>query len=132
MSCNRPNTHELVESVREMLEVQLLPALTDKALVYSSRVAVNILKIVERELQQVEAYRHSERESLESILSVQEDDIDTLNSILVEKINQGEFDADNRELLAHFQRTVLGKIAIDNPQYSTYKQYLKHGEFKSY
>jgi hypothetical protein len=134
MAGNRPNTHELVESVREMLEGQLLPALTDKGLVYSTRVAVNILKIVERELQQIDGLIHSETESLRSVLGAQDGDVDldTLNSLLVAKINQGEFDSDNKELLAHFQRSVLGKIAIDNPLYSTYKHYLDSGELTRY
>jgi hypothetical protein len=134
MSCNRPNTHELVESVREMLEGQLLPALTDKGLVYSTRVAVNILKIVERELQQIDGLIQNESESLRSILGAEvgEIDIDTLNTLLVEKINQGDFDSDDSELLAHFRRAVLGKIAIDNPRYSTYKHYLDCGELSAY
>ena len=134
MAGNRPNTHELVESVREMLEGQLLSALTDKALVYSTRVAVNILKIVERELQQIDGLIHIESESLRSVLGAQDGDadLDTLNSLLVEKINQGEFDSDNTALLAHFQRAVLGKIAIDNPHYSTYKHYLDSGELTCY
>ena len=120
--------------LREMMENELLPALDDKSLVYQSRVAINILKIVERELEQIEALVKTETESLKSLLS-EEGDLTSLNQQLVESIHRGDFDGDeskNSDLLAHFQQTILPKVAIDNPRYSTYKDYLANGKLHNY
>lgn len=127
MSSNRPDTIELVESVREMLETELLPSLKDNTQVYNSRVAVNVLRIVERELKQIDAQEEAEVESLCQLLDAV-GDLEALNSLLVKKIHQGEFDDENGKLMAHFQQTILGRIAIDNPRYSTYKKFMESGE----
>lgn len=131
MSVNCPNTYELVESVREMMETRLLPILEDKELIYHCRVAVNILNIVERELQQVDSLNTIERDSLQQLLAA-EGEVDGLTCKLIEKIYQGEFDSDNSKLLAHLQRVTVAKIAVDNPQYSTYKRYLHTGKLVNY
>lgn len=130
MPTNRPDSAELIESVREMMESLLLPAQTDKSLSYSTRVAINILKIVERDLKQASSLREIELGGLEDLLG-ETGDLAELNRQLVAKIRKGGYDQDNRALLEHFKGTVLGKIAIDNPNYSTYKNYLKSGEISA-
>ena len=131
MPSNRPNKNELIESVREMLESLVLPAQASSSLAYQTRVAVNILKIVERELVLGDSQIQIETESLQGLLGDM-GDITELNTQLVAKIKNGDFDLDNRALLAHFQRVVLAKIAIDNPSYSTYKSYLVSGKIKNH
>ena len=127
MPGNRPNVSELVESVREMMEDLLLHELVDKSQVYHTRVAVNVLKIVERELGQAATFSHLELESLQRLLGM-EGELPGLNDELVARINRGEFDQESTDLMAHFMRTVTAKVAIDNPQYVTYKHYLASGE----
>ena len=127
MPGNRPTVSELVESVREMMEDLLLLKLVDKSRVYHTRVAVNVLKIVERELGQSTSFYELERESLQNLLGIQ-GELPDLNDELVARINRGAFDRDNGELMAHFLRTVTAKVAIDNPEYATYKNYLASGE----
>lgn len=127
MPGNRPNVSELVESVREMMENLLQHKLVDKSQVYHTRVALNILKLVERELAQSASFSQLERESLQRLLG-KEGGLPELNDELVARINQGEFDREHTELMAHFLRTVTAKIAIDNPEYTTYKEYLAMGK----
>jgi len=127
MAGNRPNVSELVESVREMMEYLLLHKLVDKSQVYHTRVAVNVLKIVERELAQGGSFTQLELQSLQHLLGMS-GELSDLNDELVARINQGEFDRENTELTAHFLRTVTAKVAIDNPEYATYKNYLTKGE----
>ena len=124
MPINRPDRSELLEAVREMLEQQFLPALEDKALLYQCRVAINILKIVERELTGGEAMLAGEQRRLSSLLG-EESELATLNASLIRRIRNGDFDEDDQALLAHFLATTLDKLAIDNPGYSTYRDYLE-------
>ncbi|GAB3280780.1 DUF6285 domain-containing protein [Parahaliea aestuarii] len=122
MPLNRPDRNELVASVREMLETQFLPVLEDKNLIYQSRVAINILNIVERELDGSEAMLAAERQRLVELLG-EDDDVKRLNERLVTSIRNGDFDDDDEALMQHFLTTTLDKIAIDNPSYSTYTDY---------
>lgn len=49
MSTDRPNAGELATAVREFLEAEILPVLTDHRLRFRTLVAMNALSIVERE-----------------------------------------------------------------------------------
>ncbi len=49
MSTDRPNAGELATAVREFLEAEILPVLTDHRLKFRTLVAMNALSIVERE-----------------------------------------------------------------------------------
>jgi len=50
MSTDRPNASELATAVREFLEAEILPVLTDHRLRFRTLVAMNALSIVHREL----------------------------------------------------------------------------------
>lgn len=131
MPINRPDRQELVTSVREMLEDQLVPALDDKALLYQCRVSVNILKIVERELERGGAMLEGERQRLSALLG-ETGELDELNASLIRRIRAGEFDDAPPALMEHFLSTTLDKIAIDNPGYSTYLQYQQDGQLRNF
>ena len=49
MSTDRPNGSELATAVREFLEAEILPVLTDHRLRFRTLVAMNALSIIERE-----------------------------------------------------------------------------------
>jgi hypothetical protein len=49
MSTDRPNASELATAVREFLEAEILPGLTDHRLRFRTLVAMNALSIIERE-----------------------------------------------------------------------------------
>ena len=49
MSTDRPNAAELATAVREFLESEILPVLSDHRLRFRTLVAMNALSIVERE-----------------------------------------------------------------------------------
>ncbi|TXS89523.1 hypothetical protein FV139_19735 [Parahaliea maris] len=131
MPINRPDRSELIASVREMLEEQFLPNLDDKNLIYQSRVSINILKIVERELERGDAMIDAEQERLASLLG-EDGDVDSLNASLIERIRAGRYDDAPQALMEHFLSTTLDKIAIDNPRYATYCEYLENGRFSNY
>ena len=49
MSTDRPNASELATAVREFLEAEILPVVSDQRLRFRTLVAMNALSIVERE-----------------------------------------------------------------------------------
>jgi len=120
MSTNRPNAQELVESVREFLEDKVQPALGEQ-LSFHTRIAINILKIVERELELGPKLNREEIERLGQILG-QEGGLEELNAALCEKLKNGEIDYQNQEVIEHLRLSTMGKLSIDNPEYSAYKR----------
>lgn len=51
---DRPSPPELAEAVREFLEAEILPTVTDQRLRFRTLVAMNALSIVQRELESTE------------------------------------------------------------------------------
>lgn len=122
MPTDRPHVNELVEAVREFLEREVQPAL-EGSLNFHTRVAVNVLRIVERELGSGEKLRADERARLVALLG-REGDLDNLSQSLIDGIRAGELDMDTPGLTDHLRATVLDKLAIDNPRYKSYQRAL--------
>ena len=120
MPTNRPNIKELVEAVREFLENKIQPAM-DGQLSLHARIAVNMLKIVERELSLGPGLEEQELERLKSILK-QDGTLAELNATLCEKLKNKEINYQDKNLVSHLRLSALGKLAIDNPNYSAYKR----------
>jgi len=104
-----PSMQLLVESVREWLETDAMPAL-DGRLHFHARVAVNVLSMVERELAlgAAQAVAHEERLAQ---LGVADD------AELAARIRSGELD-DRYELVRELvAASVRDKLAVANPKY---------------
>ncbi len=123
MSDQRPTTTELVEAVREFLEHEVQAKL-EGSTAFHMRVAVNVLRIVERELEQGAGLDAAEHERLEALLGF-EGGLGELNARLVEAIRSGDLDVDTPGLAEHLRATVLGRVGIDNPRYGSYKRALE-------
>ena len=120
MPTNRPNMQELVEAVREFLEEKIQPAI-DGQISFHTRIAVNMLKTVERELALGPTLNQEEVARLNKILG-QEGTLAELNDMLCEKLKSGEIDYQDPALIEHLRSSALGKLSIDNPEYSAYKR----------
>lgn len=125
MSDQRPTTAELVEAVREFLEGEVQPKL-EGSTAFHARVAVNVLRIVERELAQGGALAAAEQARLETLLGA-DGELGDLNARLVEAIRGGELDVDSPGLVDHLRATVMGRVGVDNPRYGSYKRALEEG-----
>lgn len=121
----RPNMAELVEAVREFLERDVMSALEGR-LAFHTRVAVNALGIVERELELGDGHRRAERDRLRDLLddgpaaassAATDGELDTLRRRLATAIRSGEFDDRSDELLASLRETAASALAIANPKY---------------
>jgi len=109
MPHDMPSAEALVESVREWLERDVIPA-TSGRLQFHSRVAVNVLAMVERELRVggEQASSHSERLAR---LGVADD------AELARRIREGELDDRLPEVRELVWASVRDKLAVANPKY---------------
>ena len=108
-----PSLAQLVEAVREFVEHDLgaIGEAGDARLRFHARVAVNVLRMVERELAlgPRQAAEHAER--LDRLGAV--DDAD-----LARGIRDGRYDARIDEVLAELRAAVRTKLEVANPQYA--------------
>ncbi|MCC5887938.1 MAG: hypothetical protein JJT88_16000 [Gammaproteobacteria bacterium] len=125
MATDRPTVPELVQAVREFLEAEVQPSL-DGSVAFHTRVAVNVLKIVERELAEGPALAAAEKSRLVALLG-HDGDLDVLAEELIEAIRAGRMDVQTPGLTEHLRSTVMAKLAIDNPRYQSYQRALQGG-----
>jgi uncharacterized protein DUF6285 len=116
----RPTAVELVAAVAGFLELEVQPAL-DGRLSFHTKVAVNALRIVERELTEGPAAASAELARLRELTGA-DGDLHTLNTVLAERIRTGELPVDDPDLRDHLVRSVLSRIAIDNPKYPSLRE----------
>jgi len=114
-----PTAAELVEAVREFLDRDVFPILEGRPK-FHTRVAMNVLAIVERELLLASGVDSEERKRVSALLSVENDaqsSLLELNESLASKIRDDTLDASREDLIAHLRATVADKLAIANPKY---------------
>ena len=120
---DRPTIKELIEAVREFLEIKISPAV-DKHTAFHTRVAINVLKIIERELELGPGLGAEEHQRLKKLLN-RDGSLKDLNKDLCLKIQEGKIDYNNPDLIDHLKKTTLGRLSIDNPKYSAYRKAVK-------
>jgi fructose 1,6-bisphosphatase len=106
-----PSSGELVESVREWLERDVLAA-TDGRMQFHTRVAINVLSIVERELMLASEQARTHLDRLR-VLGVADD------LALASAIRSGELDDRMAEVRALVWESVRDKLVVANPKYLT-------------
>ena len=115
MTQDRPDTAELVAAVREFLERDVMAA-TEGRVQFHTRVAVNVLNTVERELQLGPDLESAERIRAAALLG-HDRDADALERELATAIRSGTLDDRLDEVRAHVRATVREKLLIANPGY---------------
>jgi hypothetical protein len=116
----QPSAVELLEAVTEFLREDVTPALAGRV-AFHTRVAANVLDIVRRELKAGPAAERREVERLEALLDLR-GDADTLNAELCDRIAAGLIDPTDPALIDHLWATTLDTLAIDQPNYATYRR----------
>lgn len=125
---DRPTGLELLEAVREFLEREVAPTVADPRLKYHLLIAVNVLRIVERELpgetERLSAELGALRELLDLPLPVAPADPELLrqrvldaNRELCDRIRRGLADSGpwRERVLSHVRAAVEEKLRINNP-----------------
>lgn len=106
---DRPTAIELIESVREWLEKDVLTSV-DGRLSFHTRVAMNSLDIVIRELQSQDEFDKAHADVLKKLLV--ESDLE-----LSQKIRAGEYDDNLARLLEVLAPVIENKVKVSNPKY---------------
>lgn len=104
-----PTAQQLVESVREWLERDVMAGTTGR-LQFHTRVAINVLSMVERELQLGPTQAQVHRDRLAQLGCADEAE-------LARKIREGELDDRLPEVRELVWATVKDKLTVANPKY---------------
>lgn len=112
---DRPDATELLAAIREFLEHDVMNA-TEGRVRFHTRVAVNALGMLERELQFGDELAAAERERAIRLLG-HDGDLRALETELAAGIRDGAFDDRLDELRAHVTATVREKLLVANPDY---------------
>jgi hypothetical protein len=115
MSQDRPTAAELVESVREFLERDVMAATEDRVQ-FHTRVAVNALGMIARELTFGPGFREAERARATALLGHDADAV-TLERELAARIRDGSLDGQLDAVRDHVRETVREKLLVANPGY---------------
>jgi hypothetical protein len=120
---DQPTAASLVAAVATFIRETALPQL-DAHAAYHARVAANALDIVGRELALASAAAQGERARLAALLG-QDGELEALNRALCDAIDSGAVTAATPGLAEHLWATTLDKLAIDQPNYASYRRALE-------
>jgi hypothetical protein len=119
---DEPTTIELTRAVADFLRNDITPMVSGHNS-FKLRVAINILDLVTRQLALAEGSDDAEAARLGKLLGTEGALID-LNRALSDKIASGEVDLKTPGLSEHLWQTTLAKLAVDQPNYASYKREL--------
>jgi Domain of unknown function (DUF6285) len=117
---DEPTPIELTQAVANFLRSEIAPSLAGHQ-AFKLRVAINMLDLVARQLALEERSDGAEAARLARLLEL-EGSLFELNQALAERIADGKVDLATPGLPEHLWQTTLDKLAIDQPNYATYKR----------
>lgn len=119
---DEPTPIELTTSVADFLRNDIAPLIAGHQ-AFKLRVAINILDVVTRQLTREEASDAREVERLRALLG-RDGSVTELNRVLAERIAKGDVDLATPGLADHLWATTMDKLAVDQPNYASYKREL--------
>jgi hypothetical protein len=119
---DEPTPTELIKAVADFLRNEITPVIKGHN-AFKLRVAINGLDLVTRQLALEGDSDSAEAARLTQLLSMQGSLID-LNRALSDKIAKGEVDLQTPGLAEHLWQTTMDKLAVDQPNYASYKREL--------
>jgi len=119
---DEPTPIELTKAVADFLRNDVMPTITGHS-AFKLRVAINMLDLVTRQLTLEQAGDAAEATRLANLLGMQ-GSLMELNRVLADKIAKGEFDLQTPGLSEHLWQTTMDKLAVDQPNYASYKREL--------
>jgi len=122
---DEPTPIELTKSVADFLRGDIAPLISGHQ-AFKLRVAINILDLVTRQLTQEEGSDAAEVKRLRALLGI-DGSATELNRALAERIAKGEVDLATPGLAEHLWATTMDKLAVDQPNYASYKRELGRG-----
>ena len=123
---DEPTPIELTRSVADFLRNDITPMISGHN-AFKLRVAINMLDLVVRQLTMEEGSDAAEAARLSELLGA-EGSLIELNRALAEKIASGEVNLATPGLSEHLWQTTLAKLAVDQPNYASYKREMGRGD----
>jgi hypothetical protein len=119
---DEPTPTELIKAVADFLRNEIAPEIKGHN-AFKLRVGINALDLVTRQLALADGSDAAELARLKELLGTDGSLID-LNRALSEKIATGEVDLNTPGLAEHLWQTTMDKLAVDQPNYGSYKREL--------
>ena len=121
---DEPTPEELIKAVADFLRSDIAPAISGHN-AFKLRVSINALDLVTRQLALEEGSDAAEAERLMRLLNIQ-GSLTELNRALADRIAKGEIDLQTPGLAEHLWQTTMDKLAVDQPNYASYRRELEH------
>jgi hypothetical protein len=119
---DEPTPVELTKAVADFLRHDIMPMISGHN-AFKLRVAVNMLDLVTRQLTLEEGSNDAESARLAQLLGMRGSLVE-LNRALAGKIADGELGLQTPGLAVHLWQTTMDKLAVDQPNYASYKREL--------
>ena len=119
---DEPTPTELIKAVADFLRNEIAPVISGHN-AFKLRVSINALDLVTRQLVLEQGSDAAEATRLSKLLGRQ-GSLGELNRALSDQIAKGEVDLETPGLADHLWQTTLAKLAVDQPNYASYKREL--------
>jgi hypothetical protein len=120
---DEPTPTELVKAVADFLRNDIMPVVKGHN-AFKLRVGINALDLVTRQLTLEQESDAAEAARLKQLLG-SDGSLLELNRALAERIAEGEVDLQTPGLAEHLWQTTMDKLAVDQPNYGSYKRELE-------
>src|SRR2546421_1319535 len=119
---DEPTPTELIKAVADFLRTEIAPAIKGHN-AFKLRVGINALDLVTRQLALAGGSDAAEATRLKGLLGIEASLLE-LNRALSDRIAKGEVDLQTPGLSEHLWQTTMDKLAVDQPNYASYKRKL--------
>ena len=119
---DEPTPTELIKAVADFLRNEITQVIKGHN-AFKLRVGINALDLVARQLTLADDSDAAEATRLKGLLGI-EGSLLELNRALSEKIATGDFDLKTPGLADHLWQTTMDKLAVDQPNYASYRREL--------
>jgi hypothetical protein len=119
---DEPTPEELIKAVADFLRSDIAPGISGHD-AFKLRVSINALDLVTRQLTLESHSDAAEVSRLSQLLGMQ-GSLGELNRTLADRIAKGELDLQTSGLAEHLWQTTMDKLAVDQPNYASYKREL--------
>ena len=119
---DEPTPTELIKAVADFLRNEIAPVIKGHN-AFKLRVGINALDLVTRQLALEQGSDTAEAARLRQLLGMN-GSLMELNRALSSKVADGEIDLRTPGLPEHLWQTTMDKLAVDQPNYASYKREL--------
>jgi hypothetical protein len=121
---DEPTPTELLKAVADFLRHEIAPIIKGHN-AFKLRVGINALDLVMRQLALEQGGDAAEAGRLTRLLGLQ-GSLGELNRALADRLASGEVDLQTAGLSEHLWQTTMDKLAVDQPNYASYKRELEN------